>query len=916
MDAAADQEVDPLLARTWVPPVEFGDARPLMSIDGQIYYACSACGNELRESPVHASGSVTGGLPCAACGGSYDRYVVHAAVYQCTCVDCGTEQTIATIETRDLECANCRSRRVSVHATRVEPPFPASFTQGFGWEEATAAPEIFADVVRRTRHVWGLDEAEDIATLHREMLMVDRRRAGFSDYLVWGARYVRRLRSYGGHPSTIGLIGYEASMLKERCKREHDLWAGLEALEDQYELMEAGADDEYKLAVGAMGFADTAYSLMHAFGEGALMEHFDEPLRDLAVAAAEQALDYFLHADDNGSTSDLIAQAQWSLGNLLSLPSDLDVAATFGGETQDAVEALVSAGRWPKSLDDADRDGRLRRAVILLSQALDSGRLTETWARGVRNSRVSAILQLDDADEATTRTAIEDLEQMTSELSDLDEPGAVRLFLNLATVKQRVGEREAAMELRELVARHALLESDRAVDEDDVHRQSEEFVEVFDELALEYAAQGRAMSSLCAVELGRSAATRYYTRSDEEQAAAATRADERRTRDAVDWLLATMGASTDAQSYRPFDDHLGDVETALRTGSFASGSARGAGYLSYCLWRDEVLAHIAVPDADGGLDVQAVSWTAEVLDLLRALDASEIWEPGTWREERLGDVCSLARECLWRPIEDLVSDLDVSTLIISAPGGLCSVPFEAVASLDPNGRTIPAISYAPSLRVLDDLRIRPTSLGSAALPRVLAVQFQGDDLPGVAEEMGMLRQTLGDRLTIVDSDAHTRHDLLSLLVAEDWDIIHFACHGTFDSLDPWRSSLHLVPDPQRDRERLSARDLVGLRFGRSPLVVLSACSSALTSGSRSVDSAGLTGGFLRAGARGIVASRWPVYDDLAVAFMTGFYARIAHGDPPDWAVAAVQQELRRDWAIEDWAAFAYVGGTSVERLST
>jgi len=72
---------------------------------------------------------------------------------------------------------------------------------------------------------------------------------------------------------------------------------------------------------------------------------------------------------------------------------------------------------------------------------------------------------------------------------------------------------------------------------------------------------------------------------------------------------------------------------------------------------------------------------------------------------------------------------------------------------------------------------------------------------------------------------------------------------------------------------------------------------------------GLTGSFLKAGARAVIGSRWDVYDDSSAAFMKDFYKKIVSSDlPPQKCFYETQVEAKRSGSnIEDWAAFGYLG---------
>jgi CHAT domain-containing protein len=71
---------------------------------------------------------------------------------------------------------------------------------------------------------------------------------------------------------------------------------------------------------------------------------------------------------------------------------------------------------------------------------------------------------------------------------------------------------------------------------------------------------------------------------------------------------------------------------------------------------------------------------------------------------------------------------------------------------------------------------------------------------------------------------------------------------------------------------------------------------------------GLVGGLLRAGARCVIGTRWPVYDDTAAKTMVAMYERqsLKGGTSVD-CLHAVTSEMRSTSGIEDWAAFGCIG---------
>lgn len=122
--------------------------------------------------------------------------------------------------------------------------------------------------------------------------------------------------------------------------------------------------------------------------------------------------------------------------------------------------------------------------------------------------------------------------------------------------------------------------------------------------------------------------------------------------------------------------------------------------------------------------------------------------------------------------------------------------------------------------------------------------------------MAAITGLLPVQVDVIDGAHATKADVLKAL-GRPYGIIHLACHGTFNSLEPERSFLYLDSDHERDAKRVSGAELSAVRFPRAPIVTLSACSSGLTSYGLMNECAGLTGSLIRAGSRGSLPAGGP-----------------------------------------------------------
>jgi len=123
------------------------------------------------------------------------------------------------------------------------------------------------------------------------------------------------------------------------------------------------------------------------------------------------------------------------------------------------------------------------------------------------------------------------------------------------------------------------------------------------------------------------------------------------------------------------------------------------------------------------------------------------------------------------------------------------------------------------------------------------------------------------------------------------DVIHFATHGLPDLRQPL-TSLLLLParDAAGKAAYLTAGQVLEWR-GDVDLVFLGACDTAVGPVRFAEGMSGLQGAFLRAGARGVIGTLWPVEDVYASQFAADFYRRYTGGK----SAAESLSETQRAW---------------------
>jgi len=140
------------------------------------------------------------------------------------------------------------------------------------------------------------------------------------------------------------------------------------------------------------------------------------------------------------------------------------------------------------------------------------------------------------------------------------------------------------------------------------------------------------------------------------------------------------------------------------------------------------------------------------------------------------------------------------------------------------------------------------------------------------------------------------------------DILHFACHGIFDSDHPMYSCLKLTPDANDDG-RLEVSEIFNLKLKPAYLVTLSACDTKLGKMYHGDEIVGMSRAFIYAGTPSIVASLWKVDDYYAAKFMTVFYKALKKNDKID-ALDIARKTMIKKYGKRHpyyWAAFVLIG---------
>lgn len=153
----------------------------------------------------------------------------------------------------------------------------------------------------------------------------------------------------------------------------------------------------------------------------------------------------------------------------------------------------------------------------------------------------------------------------------------------------------------------------------------------------------------------------------------------------------------------------------------------------------------------------------------------------------------------------------------------------------------------------------------------------------------------------------TKAELLELLGTQGYDVIHFACHGQFDTDQPGESVVQLP-----DRSLLRPRDLydpaIEEMIGEHrPLIFLNACHSG-RAGPAITGLGGWVERFIEMECGAFIGCGWEVADPLAAEFAVTFYKAFRQGKDLGQAVHLARQQIRQKHPDNStWLAYYLYG---------
>ncbi len=246
---------------------------------------------------------------------------------------------------------------------------------------------------------------------------------------------------------------------------------------------------------------------------------------------------------------------------------------------------------------------------------------------------------------------------------------------------------------------------------------------------------------------------------------------------------------------------------------------------------------------------------------------------------------------VFRPLENLVKQRN---LVFVPFGKLHYLPFHALHNGAKYLIEDREVSFSPSATVLQNCLEKE----SHPIKNALLIGVADEKIPFAIKEIESLSKIFPNSLSLKNKKASFSNFKKN---AENFDVLHFACHGQFRGDNPMFSSLRLADS------LLTARDISELQLN-AELVVLSACETGVNKILAGEELLGLTRGFLSAGVSSLILTLWTVDDKTARDLMIDFYTQLKLGKKPTTALKIAQDKLiKQNSHPYYWSPFFLVG---------
>jgi len=374
--------------------------------------------------------------------------------------------------------------------------------------------------------------------------------------------------------------------------------------------------------------------------------------------------------------------------------------------------------------------------------------------------------------------------------------------------------------------------------------------------------------------------------------------------------------------------HFPGFENFLKAASYDTlRSAASCGpviIINQCEWRSDIL--ILLHNSPPSLIPMGSDFNDRATILKnRLLGARKVHVESKQYQRALSSVLDGLYDLVGRPVIERLHILGVpeqSRIWWCPTSAFCSLPLHAMGPIPSDDGVkrffsdlyIP--SYTPSLSAL--IESRKPGTRTSIQPSLLLVAQPDASLPGAQEEMEIV-QALGTRLPVESliSEGATPATVLEALQRHQF--VHFACHATLETGEPFDASLKL-----HRRMRLALLDIARSRVpAAAELAFLSACHTAeLTRESIADEALHLAAAAQYCGFRSVVGTMWEVVDADGREVAENFYRSMFSGDVTaplesgvryhEGSAKALRDAVRRlrrkkGTTLERWVNFVHYG---------
>ncbi|KAG8796040.1 hypothetical protein FRC12_005830 [Ceratobasidium sp. 428] len=257
-----------------------------------------------------------------------------------------------------------------------------------------------------------------------------------------------------------------------------------------------------------------------------------------------------------------------------------------------------------------------------------------------------------------------------------------------------------------------------------------------------------------------------------------------------------------------------------------------------------------------------------------------------------------------------IDDLPHITWCITGP--LSFLPVHAAGIYDDPSTVLSNLaisSYTPTVSSIGrSCSTPPTFSGILAVGHQSSVRGLSP-LPGTKDELDRVEEQFANRrFTRLEEGAATMDAVVKAM--EYHSLVHFACHGSQDPLDPMNSALHL-----HDKD-LSLAAISRLSIKNAQLAFLSVCQTAKGDSELPNEAVHLAAGLLIAGYANVIATMWSIKDQDAPIVAGEVYKCMLEGGVPDSRKAAkalhrAVKHLQDAIGVNEfarWVPYIHMGG--------